>query len=234
MAEKSIFEVLIVPLAICAVGFYATMSTTNTQIENSNRQNDTQIKSSETIADTQAERSRHNHLENKDLDITKSVITILSSANGCNAQNEVNLLIAMATSEQSEKLKELYLEKCAAYGEKKIMDDLNKAVRQSEKNEVENIISELTGENRRTARTNLSSLFLKKKDLVSDIMADAIKANPKSYGIPLGILVALANANYEFKTGSNLGKSLSLIKKNPNFKDETFKNWYYKVVPKND
>ena len=233
MSNKSLLEILIIPAAICGIGVYATVSTTNTQIENSNRQNSAQIESSETLADTQANRSRLNHLKIKDLDITKAVIAILSSNNDCNAPGETNLLISMATPEQSEKLKKLYLEKCATGESSNIEKDLNKAVEQSEKNEVTNLISELSGDNRRTARTNLSSLFIKKESLVSNLMVEAIKANSKSYRIPIGILVALANANYVYDSKSELGKTLITIKNNPNFHEATMQSWYKKVIPNN-
>jgi len=172
MSEKSLLEILIVPLAICGIGYYATITTNDTQIKNANNLNHTQIssssnltnsqiKSAETLADTQANRSRINHLELKDLQITNSIISKLSTTTGCKLESEINLLITMATPKQSEKLEKLYLIKCSIDKKSDIAISLNKSVIQSRKNEILNIISELSGDNRRSARVNLSSIYMK-------------------------------------------------------------------------
>jgi hypothetical protein len=220
MSDKSILEIFIVPLTIAIIGVYATISTTNTQ-----------IKSAETIADTQASRSRLDQLEQKDLDITRAFLDLITSRTKCdNVLDELSFLVQMSTPDHAKKLSSIVKKKCVIDVSRPEVEQLENAVQDARVNEIMGLISELSGENRRNARIELSSQYLKVPETASRLMANAIKENSNSYRILLGILVALANANYKFDKNTDLGKAILSIQNTAVYQDNTLQSWYQKVI----
>ncbi|MEE9337009.1 MAG: hypothetical protein V3U87_02935 [Methylococcaceae bacterium] len=220
MSSKTLLEIIIVPLTVVVIGTYATISTTNTQIE-----------SAQTLADTQANRSRLNQLEQKNIDITKASLEYISSNKTCNGKlDELNLLVSMATPDHSEKLIKIITKKCNINESSDEARNLSNAVERSKENEINTLISELSGENRRTARAELSSQYLSNPELTSKLISQAINNNKNSYRILLGVLVALANAGYKLDKDTELGESILLISKMGSYKNSTLRSWYSKVV----
>lgn len=98
------------------------------------------------------------------------------------------------------------------------------------RHELDCLISELEGEDRKAARAELAKHYLRDPIETSNVMARAVQESLNNYRVVLGILVALSDANYSFDANSDLGKALLTIRSASIYKDKTLRSYYDNVT----
>ncbi len=215
---KEIAEVVLIPIAIAGVVVRATFKATDIQKE-----------SAEKIAEIQETRALEQHIQGKDVDVTEQFFALLDKPDICRHPGRVKILLRMASFDHSERINRQYLEECPrkeASSERKEHEKLaDKAIDKVARDQARKLISALEGSARSSARTQLTDLYAKRPEIVSQELARAVSKNYDNYRLTLGVLVVLGSAPDSWLAEGDLKAQFQNLQNSPLKQDSTFSKW---------